>query len=1135
MLLLRSPHCFAEAFFGQTYTGNITGLITDPSGSRVVGAQVVLLSEETGEKREVGTNESGRYTFSQILPATYTIRVSMEGFREFVRTGFELTTNRTMELNAQLEVGQITQAVEVTGAAPTIDTQTADNFVSIDSRTVEEIPMETRNPLDLVYTQAGAVAQNEDLADAAADQNHNRFSMDGGRSTGTQIMVDGVPTVGGAWGGSMVVPGLSSVREMQIVKNTYDAQYGKTSGSVLNITTKGGSQSFHGGVFESLQNDNLNANSFFNNLQGRDKTESKRNQFGANINGPIWKSKKLYGQFGYEGLRQTDPAELWTTVPRENQRRGDFSDTRVNARTPASIFDPFSTRPDPARPGKYIRDQFPDNTIPASRLDKVAMNVVKMYPLPNQPGDAVTFARNFYATDVSSTRLDRYDYRLDWARSERHTAFVRMTKADQFGSQAQFFDRFAETNRDGGEERYHITLHNTFLVSPTMVANVLLGGARWVEKQISKGYGFDFTTLGFPTAFASQVDVPTPPVFTVNGQRGLGNSRHLISPQTTANAQVNFSKEFRSHSLKFGGGWDAGLQNILDSTSATFGFTQVATRGPDPDVANATSGYGLASLLLGTGNSGNSAQASAPAAKSSTWSWYIQDSWRATSRLTVNLGLRHEIQMARTERYNRNNYFDPNAINPIGARAGMPNLKGALVFLNDNVRGAWNTPYRDIAPRVSIAYKITDRLVVRSGYGIYYLRASNSAAKASADGFAATTPWVSTIDSGRTYNDLLSNPFPNGMVPMRGSADGPLTSVGLATVAHLRRHPTPYLQQYSLDFQYQLSENNAVMVGYYGSQGRKLSYGFNYNLGSLPPEALGPQVREMVPNPFFGVIATPGLFSQRTIERGRLMTPYPQYTSVHALDMPGAFSSYNSLGLTFVRRFSRGMSLNAQYKFSKTIDNASENVPWFNGEASAVRNWYDLSLERAVSSHDAPHSLSVTYVYDLPVGKGRLLGGNFNRLLDAIVGGWSVSGLYRIQSGLPTRFTAPNNIYNFGGVQYPNVTDRKEIKLDNPTRDRWFNPSAFSVPADYTFGNLPRRVTEVRTDLMNNMQMALAKGFRPTEKTRVQFRAEMINAFNHNRFGAPNTDFSPGAVNFGRVSSSLGPPRRIQLTLRVSF
>ena len=352
------------SLFGQTYTGNITGVITDPSGSRVAGAQVVLLSEETGEKREVSTNEAGRYTFSQLLPATYTIRVSMQGFREFVRTGFELTTNRTMEVNAQLEVGQMTQAVEVTGAAPTIDTQTADNFVSIDARTVEEIPMETRNPLDLVYTQAGAVAQNEDLADAAADQNHNRFSMDGGRSTGTQIMVDGMPTVGGAWGGSMVVPGLSSVREMQIVKNTYDAQYGKTSGSVLNITTKGGSQSFHGGIFESLQNDNLNANSFFNNLQGREKTESKRNQFGANINGPIWKSKKLYGQFGYEGLRQTDPAELWTTVPRENQRRGDFSDTRVNARTPAVIFDPFSTRPDPARPGKYVRDQFPNNLFP---------------------------------------------------------------------------------------------------------------------------------------------------------------------------------------------------------------------------------------------------------------------------------------------------------------------------------------------------------------------------------------------------------------------------------------------------------------------------------------------------------------------------------------------------------------------------------------------------------------------------------------------------------------------------------------------------------------------------------------------------------------------------------------------------
>ncbi len=1133
LLILFVVACIVTCISGQTFTGNITGVVTDPNKAAVGGAEIVLSNVNTGEVRKYTSTETGAYSFSQLLPGSYALAVTKQGFREHRRAGIELGTSQTASIDVQLALGQVSESVEVTAAAPLVNSQTANQTESLEKELVEELPLIARNPFGLVHAMAGVSQQNEFTG--GPDQNWTRLSINGGRENSAQVLIDGIPASAGDWGGLIATPGVASVLEVQVTRNAYDVVNGRSGGGIISITTRGASQKYHGSAFHSLQNDNLNANSFFNNLNGRAKTESKRNQFGGSFGGPIWKKRQLSGFFAYEALREASPNSRTATLPTGPEHQGDFSDTRNANGSLRLIYDPMALAPDPARSGQFLRAAFPGNRIPAARMDSVGKNIMEMIvPSPNQSGNGPARTGNFFDTGNRNTVNNRYDTRVDWARNTYHTLYGQVTMAWQDQSFAEFWNKYAETNQNSINPRFQVKIGNNIMFSPTFIANITLGSARWNEQQYSKGHGFDYTALGFSPSLARQFDAATPPEVTLSGLNGavFGNPRYLEAVRLVHNAQANATKEFKSHSVKFGWSLDISMLNNSDANSAFFRFDSTFTSGPSWDGRNTAAGYSPASLLLGTGLSGRAPRSARLATTDKSWGFYVQDSWRANRRLTVNYGVRYEIQQARTERFDRLNYFDPQAPNPIGPKVGMPGLKGALRFVEPGARAPWETPLHDFAPRIGIAYRLTPRLALRTGYGVYFSRSVTAPAATSTLGYSNETAWVTTGDGGRTPQYLLSNPFPNGIAEAIGNSQGPLTRVGDSVTAFLNRRPTPYMQQYSLDFQFEIRRDTMGEIGYSGSQGRKLSYGFPFRLNQLPDAALalGDQLRELVPNPFYGVSGG-AIGSRATVERRQLLRPFPQFDQVELRDMPGAGSSFNALNARMTRRLAKGMTVIATYRWAKAIDNASETISF--GTNDRGRNFNDMSLDRSISLHDIPHSLAVTYLYTLPVGRGQRFLSAMPAVLDGILGGWRFSGIYKFDSGYPLNFDAPDFTYSMGGSQYPNISDRKQLPLDKQDRLHWFNTAVFSQALPYTFGNAPRWTGEVRTDEQNNWNVGIMKYFSPIEKVKLQFRADMFNAFNHVRFSTPVTDVSTRSL--GEVTSTRGQPRVVQLGLKMTF
>jgi hypothetical protein len=1074
-----------------------------------------------------------------LLSSTYELRATLSSFTEYRRGDIRLSPNQVLEVNPVLTVGGAQEQVQVVGAQ-VLDTQTANQVSTLSTQEVQQLPALARVPLAHVHTEAGVVAPRTGVSNATQDQNHNRFSINGGRDMQMLVLIDGVSAVSGDWGGLIASPGVDSVSEIQVIRNAYDAQYGRTGGGVVLMTTKSGSQDYRGTLWEFHRNEDLSANSFFNNLNGIPKSEFTRNIFGGNFGGPIWKGRRLSGFFAYEGLRETSPGTRITRVPTARERSGDFSATFNADGTPVVIFDPLTTRPDPQRPGRFIRDPFVGSRIPADRLTPVAVNVLSLLPLPNQEGRTPARLDNFVLGGFSNrVENDRYDARIDWVLSNRHTVFGRFTKAGQDSLPAILFDPLIEPGRSSLNPRWVTAVGNTFVVSPRMMLDFFVGGGKWTESNVPRGFGTDLAPLGFPSSLVGQFDVPTPPLFGLADYQSLGSTGNVsIATRSVATAQINATNNLGAHLFKFGWSLEHAFLNQTETISARFNFDRFFTSGPDPDVrSNVSSGNTIASFLLGYGGSGEAPRQVVPSTDQAYWAFYFHDTWNATPSLTVNAGLRYEIQRARTERENRLNWFDFDAPSPLAGRVGLANLKGGLVFVDDNNRFQWDTPRTNFAPRLGLAYKVTDRMVARAGYGLYFVPTVNVGPFGN-DGFSATTPWVSTLD-GRTPNHGLSNPFPNGLIEPEGAAAGLTAGVGRSVRSFQRDRATPYLQQYSADFQLELPQGFLLQLGYAGSQGRQLAYGYNgfaegLNVNQLPesPLAMGQALRQQVPNPFAGVI-TSGPLAAATVERRQLLRPYPQFLDINIFDMPGSSSSFNAFLVRVSRRFSEGLSFRASYQYSKAMDDASENQGWEVNDRA--RNVYNLAAERSVSAHDVPHSLAVASVYELPIGRDRSFGNALHPVADAILGDWDVGVSYTISSGLPLLFGAPNNTFSFSSWQFPNIRPEAGLTLENPTIDRWFNTDAFEQPADFTFGNAPRFIDEIRYSRTNNWDMTISKSFRYGASLRWQFRVELFNTFNRVQFGRANTTL--GSPGFGRVTSTApgNMPRTLQLALKMFF
>ena len=1154
--------------FAQTFTASIAGTVTDPSGSAVVGAKVHLRNMATNDIRDAVTSATGSYKFDNLLPATYEIRAEAAGFKSYIQSNMILRASTAATVNVSLAIGGTEQRVEVTDEAVLLDTQSATNLVTMDDHLIAALPNSYRNPLNFVFALAGTTEGQAGLTTRSGsfDQYGSMVGLNGGRTGNEQVLIDGAPSTAVDWGGLLVAPINDTVQEQQIVQNVYDTQYERSGAGVVTLITKSGSNSFHGGVYDYLRNSALDANSWFNDNQGAAKGLFHRNQFGAYLSGPISRSHHIYFYGAYEGLRQPETDSTLITVPTAAERNGDFSQTFNPDGSLQAIYNPFSTHPNGS--SGWTRDPFTGNKIDPALISPVGQALVNLYPLPNRPSDGPQDHNNYFAQAPGRTDNDKFDWRIDWEQSAKNRVFVRMSdRVRQNNIPACFFCNGADTNSNNKDYGYQIVLNDTYTPSPTWVIDGYAAYGRWWEGQTQVGLGEqNLSAIGLSPSFSPQINglpLVHAELYSSQGTDFSTFDRYIRSNVTWIG---NVTKQLSRHAVKFGGNYDIAFMNLRSDRPVTFDFGRSFTScEPTSSGCQAvlssntfTTGNAIASMLLGTG-SGQSVISMDPAMSLHTIGFYVQDAWRATDRLTITGGLRYENQRPATERFNRLTYFDGNAVNPISTALGFT-VHGAFEYANKDNRFAWDPDNSNIAPRLGIAYRVTDKLVARVGAGLFYAPAS---AMVSFDapgeflGFNSTTNWIgSQNNQGFVPTNLVSNPFPNGLTQPAGSSLDGLTQVGdgAGQIWPKGSHHVGYTEQWSADLQYQLGSHSVVELGYTGNRGRRLMYGNpDLNADQLPTQylALGNALFDSVPNPFYG-IADPNtpLGSAQTVFRNQLLRPYPQYTYLnYTRSLPGASSAYDALTVKYTKQFSNGLSMISSYVWSKALDNGSEDlIGWAIG--GLWRDSYNTKLDYAISMHDVPQSFATAFVYDLPYGRGKHWGGGAPAVVSGILGNWQVSGTVRLTSGLPllAPFYSDNPLadnFGFPGMAFPDLVG--DPKPAHQTPNNWINPDAFAVPGDFNngifkLGNMPSRITQLREGATKNVDLSVAKAFNLTERFKTQFRAEFLNAFNHPTYGGvfyggwgSNIDLCIDCGSLGTVYGTRNDPRNIQFSLKLMF
>lgn len=1146
--------------FAQNFTSSISGIVTDPTGAIVPGAKVELKNLGTNDIHDFNTESNGSYQFNNIQPGNYEITVTAAGFKTYIKSNLSLQAQTASTVNVPLEVGDTQQKVEVTGSAVLVDTQTANNLVSMDTHLIEALPNSTRNPLNFVFAVAGTTAApgGQTQKSGTLDQMSSNFGLNGGRTGDEAVLIDGAPSQAVDWGGLMVSPLQDSVQEQQIVVNTYDAQYERAGAGIVSLITKGGTTQFHGEVYDYLQNSAMNANGWYNDTYGIPKGQFKQNQFGGNISGPILKRANLFFFGGYEGLRQPNTQSTGLiTVPTQAERNGDFSAALNADGTPDLIYNPFTTTS--TGNGTYTRSQFSGNVIPQNLLNPVGQKIVNLYPLPNRAGVGPNNLDNYYAQGGGNTSNDKMDTRVDWEQSAVHRLFVRWS--DRFRQDVDlpcFFCNGADTGVNQSNNGFQVVLNDTVTPNPTWVIDTYASYSRWKESHIAQGYGVaSAETIGLQN---SLFQAPVLPVISAdNGYSGLGNGSYEQYVRYSNTIQMNVTKQFASHTLKFGANFDNQMINSINEAPGSFNFSSAQTScdpsssGPCSalNYTSTASGNSIASMLLGTASGGGQATNIDPAMGMHTYGTYIQDQWRVNSRLTLNFGIRYENQRPATERSNRLMYFNPKAINPISSLVGFTNY-GEFEYagVNGNDRYAWPPDNLNFAPRAGIAYRISDRLVARLGAGIFYLPTS---AMISFDnpgefyGFSSSTSYIATTNNGFTPLNLVNNPFPYGISQPTGSSQGGLTLVGngLGQIWPMEPHPTPYSEDWSFDLQYQITSRSVFEIGYSGTRGRKLLYGNpNLDADQLPDQylSLGSALNNQVTNPYYNIApAGTYLATQPTLPLNELLRPYPEFTYLQwTRSLPGARSSFNALNVKYNYSFTNGLSLLTTYAWSKALDNGPEDYfGWATG--NSWRDAYNTMLDYNVSTHDVPQSFATALVYELPYGKGKRWGSNANAVVKEVLGNWQVSTVVRLASGLPIGpvIASPSNQlnnYGFPGPQLPNMVLGTSVIPSNQNPNNWVNPAAYSTPTSvYVLGNAPERQSNLRERAERNVDFSIAKDF-GTERIHAWLRGEALNLFNYAQYNNFCLDLSTSScAPFGQAYGTENQPRILQVSLKLSF
>ena len=1142
-------------------TAQVTGRVTDQAGAVVPDATVTLTNAGTGLKREAVTNSEGYFTVPLVQPGNYQIAVQKRGFKPLVQASVILQVEQVLRLDYTLEAGAVTETVNIAAATTaSLETETSALGKVIDQQRIQNLPLLGRNPYSLVALVPGA-RPSAGLNDLPVDQISQSFvSINGARANQNEYLLDGAPNTAAAQNQPVVFVNPDAVQEFKVETNSYSAQHGRAGGGIFNIVTRSGTNEFHGTAYDYLRNDALNANTFFGNRAGQKKPPFRFNQFGATIGGPIDFPEKVFGPMeyagknrsfffvSYEAVRFSQGGTYIGTVPTLLERAGDFSQTKNAAGAVIPIYDPNTTRPNPANPGQFLRDQFQGNVIQRTRFNPVFVKMLDFIPLPNAAGNANTAAGNYVTTAANRISKDTFSVRLDHQLNERHRLSGRFNYDNTPISRPDFYNNIASPTFGGQVfKRRNFGLDYTATFSPTMVGNFLFSFTRLENNRRPFSSGFDITSLGFPVALKSQLIPESFPSITVAGMGGsfsianagtanlLGGNDLISFGDNTFSWVGSITKTLSRHTLKFGGEARLLRPNYWQfaDTAINFSFAQNFTQGPNPTAAAAANtGFGFASFMLGIG-AGSYSRAASLAMQVKYYGGYLQDDWKLTDKLTLNLGLRYEYESPRTERYNQLTNFDFGAKPPLTA-PGL-NLQGALSFVgvNGNPREQWNPDRNNIAPRIGFAWNVAPKTVVRGGGGIFYAAMTGVGGASGAfgvSGFEATTSLVTSLN-GVTPLNYLDNPYPTGINQPTGSKLGAATLLGQNIRFSDRDIHNSYSVQWNLNVQRELPGQMVLEVGYAGNRGLKLQQ--DLELNQLPDSALalGDGLRVQVANPFFGQITT-GALASSTVTRAQLLRPYPHYLSVVSTNAPFASSNYHALMASLQRRFSKGLTVNGSYTFSKLIDLATGQFAGETLSNTPIQNWNNFKLDRSLSALDAPHRLVINGLYALPFGAGRRF--HPTGVGGAILNGWEMSAIYTFQSGGPLAFSsATNTNFSQGGGQRPNLVGDPKLADGEQTLTRWFNTAAFVPPAAYAFGTAPRSIGSVRSHGISGTDFSVVKNTRLYESVALQFRAEFFNLTNTVRFAPPNT--SQGSNAFGQVTAQSNQPRVVQFALKLIY
>jgi hypothetical protein len=1150
----------------QDFRGAVEGRITDDQGAAVPGVTVTVTNVETNIPSTGTSNDNGNYAVPFLTPGVYKVVVELTGFKKVERDQVQVRVGDRLALDFKLEVGAVEEVVSVSASAPLLETRSGSSGQVIDEKRIALMPLSDGNPFVLTRLAPG-VAYFGDLKFSRPFDNGGTSDVSAdGAPGGNEFSLDGSPNMGHGRRVAFVPPA-GAVQEFKVETANFDAQQGHTAGATVNVTLKSGTNRFRGEGYYHYRDEKLGANDFFLERQGRPKSPLDYKRFGGVLGGPIFQDRTFFFS-AVEWLYDEFPEPNQFTVPTEAQRNGDFSALLAqNIR----IYDPATAR---LVNGRVTRDAFPGNIIPSHRINPVAREYLKFYPLPNQAGDALG-RNNFSSPNPRGDDFYSVSARVDHQLTNSQKIFGRYSRNDRKEYRGAWTGEQNGVTPIGNflfRKNDAVNVDHVWTISNSTLLNLRGGWSRFGEPSIRQHQGlFDPANLGFSAQTAAQFgENQYVPRFDLDTYTDLGENFAGHTTSQIYSFQPTATRIAGNHTFR--AGYDFRIYKE-ESEPNVHSAGEYIFRGDftrETDIAALQVGQDLASMMLGIPTSGRIDRSANRFNTAKYHAVFFQDDWKVTDKLTLNLGIRYDYEGAPTERDNRNlRGFDPNAelavtaaaqaayaANPIPQIAPSAfRVRGGIGFPTDSDSGFWNADTNNVQPRLGFAYQVNEKSVLRGGWAIYSVPAVIDGIRQ--PGFSQPTPIVTTLDTGLTFRASLTDPFPNGVTDPPGASQGPNTWVGrqLPDPGNLDQrfmndvnYKNQQAMRWALTYQRELFGAWVLDASYVGNHGYDLTT--NIDVNPVPNEYLSTTLARddatigflnaQVANPLRGLLPGENLNSN-TVPRAQLLRPYPQFLSIQGRAYDGS-SNYNSGQFRLERRFSGGYSFLSSYTFSR-----------FREKLSRLNDGDSEYEERPAFRADIPHRFVLNPIIELPFGRNRKFGKDVNRAVDALIGGWNVSLLWQWQSGRPlelmTNVAGVGNLYFSGDLSKlkMNYTDDPNVPVFDISGFYFHDAAVMTngvvdpakqradprIRLERNLRYFPSRHTNLRGQVLNYVDMSFVKAVQISGRVRAQIHLELYNAFNQTFYGSPNID--PRTADFGKVTSQDNVPRNIQIGTKITF